>query len=60
MSDWVSVEGAFEGRRERRKRRRRKERPWSEKACSAYARLGDVFQVLGGEGQSARVRPKLS
>ena len=59
MSDWVSVEGAFEGRRERRKRRK-KERPWSEKTRSAYARLGDVLQVLGGEGQSARVRPKLS
>ena len=24
MSDWVSVEGAFQGRRERRKRRRRR------------------------------------
>ena len=59
VSNWVSVEGAFEGRRGRRKRRRRKREAMEREDVQRIGMLGDVFQVLGDGGRSARVRPKL-
>ena len=46
MSDWVSVEGAFEGRRERRRRRRRRRRKREAMERKDVQRIGTAGRCL--------------